>query len=314
MLPDPQTALSRALDFLCRQQLDDGELRTYIAANPALAGECSFDSSPFVTAIAVDSLGFVADPRATAIRRRAVEFLRREGEAPGIWRYWTSRSGKAIAPDVDDTALISHVLRQPAAGAHRFDNQDLLLANRNGQGLFYTWLKGYGEKNDVDSVVNANVLLYLGERDGTRAVCEYLEDIVRDGGGVRSYWYYLSDLALYHAISRAFFHGVSRLEALRAPIRDRLLADQRQDGGFGDELATALAICTLLNFGDGQGPAAGRAAGHLLTAQRADGAWRRIAYYCGPEPPAPHSRWFGSEELTTVLSIEALARHGGARG
>ncbi len=292
----PAAVLPRALEFLCRSQLASGELRTYIAANPALSGECAFDSSPFVTAIAVHALSFVDQPAVLDLRRKAVAFLRSEGEAPGAWRYWTARSGKSIAPDVDDTALVSHALRHPAAGGHRYDNRALLLANRNAAGLFYTWLKGYGEKNDIDSVVNANVVLYLGDCEETVAACEHLTRAVRRAGEGPSYWYYLNDLALHYAVSRAIFHGVARLAPLRSAILDAVLRRQDGDGAFGDELSTALAVCTLLNLGSGNLPAADLGIDHLIAMQHEDGSWRRIAYYCGPEPPSPRSRWFGSEE------------------
>ena len=37
--------------------------------------------------------------------------------------------------------------------------------------------------------------------------------------------------------------------------------------------------------------------------------WRAVAYYAGPPPPESHRAWFGSQELTTGLCAEALARY-----
>jgi len=73
-----------------------------------------------------------------------------------------------------------------------------------------------------------------------------------------------------------------------------------------------LAISTLLNLGRSLDDARSLAAlDLLLESQRSDGSWRRQAYYTGPEPPTPHSAWFGSEALTTCLCLEALARWAG---
>jgi hypothetical protein len=86
-------------------------------------------------------------------------------------------------------------------------------------------------------------------------------------------------------------------------VVERTLALRRAGGSFGDELSTALAICTLLNFGVPPEELAGSAA-FLAAAQQTDGSWPRIGAWGGQAMPAN----FGSAELTTGYCIEALAR------
>src|SRR5581483_10347620 len=128
---------------------------------------------------------------------RASQFFLREMEAPGVWRYWTSQHPfhKNIPPDTDDLACVSSILM--SQGLTYRNNIDLMLANRNDEGLFYTWFAprfraanrfarrcfsfwqtvgreamqpaslyyfwklNEAKPNDIDAVVNANALYYL---------------------------------------------------------------------------------------------------------------------------------------------------------
>jgi hypothetical protein len=88
----------------------------------------------------------------------------------------------------------------------------------------------------------------------------------------------------------------------------RIAARQQADGSFGNPVNSALAVCTLLNLREPQHPAVARAVGSLLAEQRADGSWPRVAIWSGPEAPASRTLWRGTEELSTGLCVEALAR------
>src|SRR5207249_9706908 len=107
---------------------------------------------------------------------RALDFLQREMEPDGLWRHpsTASRGYRHTPLDVDDTSIASSAL---AAAGRRFpDNRALLLANRDRRGLFLTWIVRWwphpiltyrffthvAERGDVDSVVNANAVVYLG--------------------------------------------------------------------------------------------------------------------------------------------------------
>jgi hypothetical protein len=181
-----------------------------------------------------------------------------------------------------------------------------MLTARDGAGRFHTWLRRPGRPNDVDAVVNANVVLHLGERRETEAACEYLRECVHSTAD--SYWYYVDDSALHYAVSRASRHGARALHDLREVLVEKALDRQRPDGSFGDELCTAWTVSTLLNVESDRNDAISRAVGSLLGRQFADGSWACVPAFAGPEPPGPRTFRWGSEELTTAACVEALAR------
>jgi hypothetical protein len=158
-----------------------------------------------------------------------------------------------------------------------------------------------GFADHVDCAVNANVLLYLGESAETKRTIDYLVRATREDMPTCNE-YYIHQLSFYYLLSRAYLNGVRSLVAARMEIANRIIAAQSKEGSWGDELLTALAVCTLLNFGVATA-SLDRAAGYLLGAQQADGAWRRIPMFLGPAP------YYGSEELTTGICVEALARY-----
>jgi hypothetical protein len=153
----------------------------------------------------------------------------------------------------------------------------------------------------IDCAVNANAVLYLGESAETRHALDYLLDVVLQRREGTCSHFYLNRLSLYYMLSRACFNGVSALVETREPVTDRIIAMQQSEGSWGNALQTALAVCTLLNF-DKPGPYLNRGVEYLLAAQREDGSWTRIPMYHGRSP------YYGSEELTTALCLEALAR------
>lgn len=303
-----QSALYRGVNFLQQSQLPSGEFRTYLSNNSAMEGSCVYDSSPFATTIVLHGLQYVQEdairPYVESMQNNAYAFFLREMEPPGLWRYWTSQSGKLIAPDLDDTCCISFLLSKAGLGNVYFDNQQIIKNNRSRNGLFLTWFQDYVEKNDIDSVVNANVLLYLGFCPETEDLCHQLVQIIMHDLEEQTYWYYLDNIALYYAISRAYREGVRLL----APAVERIIEKVRSCREFDNEIAAALMVSTLINLDYWDEVLFSEAAEYLLTMQNQAGFWRRIAYYVGPEPPIPHRAWFGSEELTTGLCIEAIAR------
>ncbi|HEY7767487.1 MAG TPA: hypothetical protein VIB55_04865, partial [Longimicrobium sp.] len=192
------------------------------------------------------------------------------------------------------------------------ENESAILSNRTPEGLFKTWLRQPAAFNDVDSVVNANVLLYLGERSETRGVIAWLNDLLLDGAEMDRTWYYLDALALHYAVSRAFVHGCDGLATSRDAVVARILERQGTNGSFGDELQTALALCALTNYGHAS-PDLAAAVAWLVSVQQPDGSWPKRAFYCGPGPPWPSQVWWGSESLTTSFCLEALIRTGAGK-
>jgi hypothetical protein len=288
----------------------------------------SFDSSPFVTSLVLYSISFLDGQRVREITSKALDFLLDEVEGSGLWSYWSSRNPryKLLPPDLDDTCCISYVLRQKHRNLH--SNTEIILANRNRDGQFHTWLVPrstfeaelvekinqvvdpsallsllfYGTVDDVDGVVNANVLFYLGENENTKRAIDYLVDIVLNETEGNCSKFYIDRHSFYYMLSRAYFNGVLSLEKAKETVISRIIPMQNNDGAFGNELLTALIVCSILNF-DSQMPELSKAIGYLLRTQKEDGSWRRLPMFLGPAP------YYGSEELTTAFCVEALERY-----
>lgn len=300
-------ALDRAVAFLERSQLPSGEL-------PVLAGGKP-DPSVFPTALAAYSLSFA--PRAARVRERALDFLLREMEPRGLWKHWTREHPHhhQLPPDLDDTSCASAALAR--AGRSFPDNRALLLGNRNRRGLFYTWkltltqlrhplvtfaffTKTSAKPFDVDAVVNANALHYLGDAP---EVVAHLVRILRENREPHCDKWYESPFAIWYFCSRAL-HG-------KAPEAGELIAKKIGAATPSNALEHALAICALRYWNRSADVAP------LLALQLASGAWpaaplyhggrarRRDGTFAPPHPDTPH---WGAEELTTAFCVEALAR------
>jgi hypothetical protein len=265
----------------------------------------SFDSSVFVTTFVLYSIARIDCPCRTTMTKKAISFLTEEMRGPGLFQYYTSKNANSIEFDLDDTACASVALQQSHHLVAGGRNVEYFLESRNEAGLFYTWVGDTAPENDIDSVVNANVVFYLGDRDETRSACRYLIDTIESGRESDSYYYYLNDMTLYYAVSRAYAHGASSLAGAKKPIMEKIVLRSKGDGSFGDELATACAVCSLINFGYKDFIRLRHAARYLEEQQSANGSWRRVAMYCQP------GRYYGSEELTTSLCLEALTHVAG---
>lgn len=306
---DPMTlAVDRALRFLSARQSSNGEFRCYASTDPTLRSSLEVDPCVFATALVCDSLSPLrASRRAATMRARGLSFLLSEQDPSGLWRYAKEKS--MLPFDVDDSAVCARVLGRSLPPAQHEQIIGALLANRTREGLFKTWMWPAGAPNDVDHVVNANVLWYLGERPETQPVIAFLNEIVAAERERDHAWYYVGEIALYHAIARAYRAGTRSLAPARERIARRLTSRQSESGSFGTALATALGVLTLLHLEVDDGRAARSLVGHLLAQQGEEGGFSRAAYFMGPFAPAPRSVWFGSEELTTALALEALVRY-----
>lgn len=292
------------MDFLCAAQLPHGEFPADRYESIELNGEAVFDSSPFTTTFAVCALALAPGPEAAAAVERGVRFLIADRRDPGVWSYWSKRNALNISPDADVTSCVAYVVRRFAPDQHLDAIDPILLSNATVRGRFKTWLRQYHDRNDVSPCVNANVLLYLGDREETRRAAEYLTRLVVQGKAEGSDWYYADPNALYYMISRAYREGVGSLAPCVEPV-----VEQISEGVPETALSEALALCALTNFSRADAPCAVRLCERLLRTQAQDGGWAAAPFYAGPEPPAPHRFWWGSRALTTAFALEALARY-----
>ncbi|QLE45947.1 tetratricopeptide repeat protein (plasmid) [Nostoc sp. C052] len=333
-------SIVKAINFLEEEQLFDGEFPTYYMGrlakeNLELSDISTYsDSSIFVTSLILYSLSFLMDSenwkgKVKRITEKGLKFLSKEMQPGGVWKYWSSKNEKykMIPPDLDDTCCASHILKKNNISIPK--NQGIIFENRNKQGLFYTWMlprsirsivlnsitfgKGLSfsrefwnltNRNDICCVVNANVILYLGEIKQTKKTIEHLIDLVRQNGEENYPSFYKNKLCFYYMISRAYFNSVLSLGEVKELVIDKVLNLQSSDGSFGDELSTALAISTLLNF-SAPTSSLGKGIESLLKSQQQNGSWQRIAMYGGQLDRES----FGSAALTTGFCVEALARY-----
>jgi hypothetical protein len=307
---DVDRALSLAIAYLARRQLPTGELPVQRLGTP--------EPSVFPTALAAHALSFARG--AAMIRQRALDFLAAEMDAWGLWRHWARRHPRwhRIPPDLDDTSCASAALAR--AGRPVPDNRAALLSNRNRDGLFFTWKLTAAQyrhpfvlaaffwqtvcrPSDLDAVVNANVLHYLGATAETRPVITHLLAVLRDDRETSCDKWYNNRFVVWYFFSRAL-HQV-------APEARDLIEPKLARAAPGDALDRALAACSLLYWN--RLPAIDA----LVGAQLDSGGWPSAPLYHGgrlrrrdgsfalPELDAPS---WGSEELTTAFCIEALSR------
>lgn len=304
------SAVSRGLAFLEQSLHPSGEV-------PVVASE-SPDPSVFPTALAAHSLSFVEN--GAKIRERLLDFLSSNASSHGLWRHWAKRHPyhRWIPPDLDDTACASAAL---VRGGREFPpNRELILSNRDPRGLFYTWkltereyLNPIGlwtffkrtsaSRRDVDAVVNANVVFYLGDIPETKPVIEHLLRILREGREQSCDKWYENPYAVWYFFSRAL--------GPIAPEAGEMIASGLAGMRPANALEHALAACSLLYWN--REPSTRP----ILETQLESGGWPRAGLYHGGrkrisetefEAPHPDTPWWGSEQLTTVFCLEALAR------
>ena len=222
-------AVALGLRFLQDAVDTDGAWPARRYANRELAGPGSAESPPFVAGLGLLALRECDDPVAARLRLRTRTFLHACMDYPGVWRYWPR-----LPPDVDDTAICSL-----AAGPHLWlllaRNVELLLACRDRAGRFRTWMAGPEQVsaalNPVDSVVNANVVAYLGDRPETRAAQRWLATLVADGSerdlALR---YYPDPIDLYVALARARSLAPPVFARLRPALTARILSCRQPEG------------------------------------------------------------------------------------
>ena len=334
-----EKAISKGLSWLQEHQFPNGEFASYIAGDAAMQGWIRPESTVFTTALIAHCLFHVKDPISDVMQELALQFLAGQMNRGGTWNHFTKYHilRNLCALDVDDTACVSALFRDKEINWPLPSNIPLLLANRNREGLFYTWfvlrlkwipnrtywrialpelirpVKSFlfwinveAHRDDVDGVVNANALYYLGDTPETQSVINWLIKIIKDGKETECDPWYRDAFFVYYFFSRNYYAGIKKLEPIVEPIINRILAFAKPDGRFGETvLDTAWAVCSLINLHH-HCPELGYAVKFLVKSQSASGNWPRWqAYYGGPK----QLTGFGSEELTTAFCLEALRRY-----
>lgn len=329
------TARVRAagLRFLAQAQSPSGEVPVMMTQQVDGREVAVVDTAVFPTALAVHALRDVAG--AHGIRSQGCAFLTREMKNGGVWSHWPADHPTTLVlpPDLDDTVCASLALG--VDGRVPIGNRPLILNCRDGRGLFRTWiladLRWRGRAHwratwrqwlhrptrfmffrrtaaapaDVDAVVNANVLAWLGDFEGRETVADWLLAILIAG---EEEW---CDKWYDDAVVVRYFFARALADHPRAKdiIVERTLATAPRSA-----LHRALMISTLAMVRTAA-PAGWLAALH--EAQASDGSWASAPFYSGGRPrrgdgrcdptPATQARW-GSAALTTAFCLEALGQ------
>ncbi len=280
------------------------------------------ERTPFAAAAGILALEACGTSRAAALGSRSRAFLHSRIEYPGVWRYYPQ-----LVPDLDDTVLCS-----VAAGSHLWvlmgRNVGPILSCRDDEGRFRTWMVRRGQRlkpfhatesarmasgdvpesspNLVDSVVNANVLAYLGDRPETRAAQWWLAKLVEEGREPGTSPYYLSTMDLYAAMARASRLAPPVFARLRATLAARIVGWLEAGGETIDAYRLAQAVTALVQLqATGEEEVVRRALEGVLEAQHANGGWPEcLIWKCRPGVDGR----FSSEALTTACCIGAMAR------
>ena len=307
-------AIEKGVAYLESAQLPSGEIPIEISATPEMSGECVREPCVFPSALAARTLSIT--PGAARVLSRALDFLEREMHPHGLWRHPSSDKPQHYDTplDVDDTSIASVALA--AAGRKVPDNRRFLVANRDRRGFFKTWIVRWlphpvltyrffryttAEVGDVDAVVEANVVIWLGACEETRAAIAHMLDVLRDNREMMSTKWYESRFTVWYFFSHAL-HDIA--PEARDMIVPRVEAATPHNAF---ELAVAISTLLLWNRDPDVQP--------LMDAQLESGAWARAGFYhmgikqISPNVFRPTPPWWGSQALTTVFAVEALTRH-----
>ncbi|MYD97823.1 MAG: hypothetical protein F4X98_10630 [Gammaproteobacteria bacterium] len=304
-------SIGRGLDFL-KSTIDPNGAWHCIRFNIADPGiPRHFERPPFVSALCALALGRSDDARAKAICAATRAYLADTVEYPGLWRYYLH-----LPQDLDSSALCSMVV-----GNHPWvllgRNVPRMLANRDDEGRFMTWVLDEDEPNvvapfriEADPVVNANVIAYLGDHPATKDAQRWLAALIDEERLEGSSKWYPDTIAIYYATARAMTLAHPALGELRPVLAERILDLRDGKGDFGNVLQTAQAVSALDDLGDLDRIDTKHQVERFIGSQRDDGSWPEILAF-GDQS----LKWgqfgqigHGSESVTSAFCIEAMER------
>ena len=331
-------AIESGIEYLEDHQLPNGEFLLYMSGDDAMQGWNLPESTVFPAALIGSCLMHLKNKdKVKQILLNTAHFLHYQMDRGGTWNHYTKlHRYRSVCPqDLDDTACVSSFLKAMSFDIPTKRNQQLMLHNRRNDGLFYTWIVFRWKPNknilywyyvskelkhliksivfwhkfectryDIDAVVNANILYYIGKNKETKKIIPYLIDVIKENREENCDKWYRNIFTVYYFISRNIYVGIDELNVIGSEIISRILKTHKSDGSFGDSIIdTALAISSLINSGY-DGKKIDDAIAYIIKKQHKNGNWDRWAfYYGGPKKLS----CFGSEELTTGFCLEALA-------
>jgi len=303
-----ELAEEKAVLFLEKSQLPSGEFATYASPKEGM-GDSVYNTSPFITSFVAHALSSANQTgKAGEMKHRAAEFIKSQKKEGATWNFW-GLNEKGLYPeppdDLDDTSCAAAVLVENGESI-QVDFEEYRAEN----GAFFTWFAE--RENDIDCVVNANILFFyaLQGKEDSR-LCSYLNEAVESQGYLECTNYYpVSRFAFPYAISRAFADANASCIEHSLPRLQSFLLSRQENGVWGNDLDNALAVVSLLNLGF-EGEELDKGIRNIKSRQKQDGSWESQAFFTGPYncKKTGQCTYFGSAELTTAISLEAIAKY-----
>jgi hypothetical protein len=243
----------------------------------------------------------VLEARDYPVDRAMMALVRRhllaQAEHGGLYRY--PISGYSLPPDVDDTCCASSALKSAHPRFLWRENANAILTARNSTGVFGTWIGATGWPDMVDVGVNANALLYLGDRNETLSAASFVSDSMTLPDPTSQSPYYPNLAFLSYLVLRAYLNGARTL-ATAAEMGSTLITPSASGRPFSEVIATCVNMMMPTSNPQPQGSLT--LAHRLCGWQQTDGSWPFEVLYRSRDEN------FGHEVLTTAVCLEALAR------
>lgn len=298
-----QQSVRKAVDFLSIQQEANGDFPSRVCRTINGEGCRIHKGSVFSTTFVLYSLQFFPLTEKTGtMLEKGRAFIDSKREAGDLWRF----CGTLIDHDLDDISCASFHLESLG---YLLENKELIYDNRDENNIFKTWIRpGEINHNDIEGVVNANVLLYLGENNKTIAACNWIVNAIKSGRENEILTYYPDSAVLYYTLSRAFFQ--KRLPCVAQAVPFLIVKINEMIPQYiekNDYLNTAFLLNALLNLGCDV-KAIAYHADFFVEHQQESGSWESSVFFMAVDLPKAPSAYFFSKLVTTALAAEFLSR------
>ncbi len=294
--------IENGIGILSSMQKENGEFTSF-SCSTSDREDCSIHTgSVFISTFILYSLNFARNnPVSNKMIKKGTDFIRSQKQGGDLWRFW----GDMIDYDLDDISCASFIIE---LSGEKLSNRETILSNRNQEGLFKTWIRE-SEKNDVDAVVNANVLLYLGENEKTIPACNALVDAVIENKEDSMNYYYPDTAVFYYTLSRAYFEKKLRCVEKGIPYIIKKVEKRLDEMDEGSDIAAKVMLLnTLLNFNRFSN-LMDVSAEVLLKTDFTGISLAEKPFFVAVEPPDKPFFYYFSNEITIALSIEFLHRY-----
>lgn len=298
-----EQAIRKAAAFLHAQQKTNGDFPSRVCRTVNGKGCRIHKGSVFSTTFVLYSLQFVPLTEKTGtMLEKGRAFIDSKRNAGDLWRF----CGTIIDHDLDDISCASYHLESLG---YALENKKQLYDNRDENNIFKTWIRQKKtDHNDIDGVVNANVLLYLGENKETVDACEWIINAVKSGKEKNILTYYPDSAVLFYTLSRAFFQkGLSCVEQAVPMLIVKISEKVPQYIEHHDFLNAAFLLNALLNLGY-DSKSLKKHADFFVKHQTESGSWESSLFFMAVDLPKAPSAYFSSESVTTALTAEFLCR------